>query len=241
MPGVRWVAGACLLGALVAGGVAWRARASHSIVAAEGTAPPTHALVAGPFSGSPAPAMPAVLAGGGDPVSVSLEAPAPDPAPALPMPDPSALVSAFARPKELQIPAAPVVAPAIPEHASADDLLERARRARRAGHIDDAVALFAAAVAKAPRDSEALTGLAEANEAQGSTSSAIALYRRALAVNPRYQPARLGLADSLWESGQRDEARGVYRTIVAQFPTSLCPDRARERAAGGAGSDQSPR
>ena len=82
-----------------------------------------------------------------------------------------------------------------------------------------------------PTDSEALTGLADVNEAQGATALAIASYRRALAVNPRYLPARLGLADSLWTSGQRDEARAAYRSIVAQVPPSLCPDVARQRAA----------
>jgi tetratricopeptide (TPR) repeat protein len=95
--------------------------------------------------------------------------------------------------------------------------------------------LFAAAVEKTPTDSEALTGLAEVDEAQGATAKAIVTYRRALAVNAKYLPARLGLADSLWTSGQRDEATTTYRRIVDQFPAILCPDRARERAAGNAG------
>jgi tetratricopeptide (TPR) repeat protein len=70
---------------------------------------------------------------------------------------------------------------------------------------------------------------------RGSSAKAIALYRRTLAVNPRYLPARLGLADSLWASGQHDEAQTTYRSIVGQVPATLCPDRARERAAGRAG------
>jgi tetratricopeptide (TPR) repeat protein len=133
---------------------------------------------------------------------------------------------AAGHPRDLR-PSAPPNTPG----GSADDLLERARRARRAGRLDEAAALFAAAVQQTPTDSEALTGLADVNEAQGATALAIASYRRALAVNPRYLPARLGLADSLWASGQRDEARAAYRSIVAQVPPSLCPDVARQRAA----------
>jgi Tfp pilus assembly protein PilF len=101
--------------------------------------------------------------------------------------------------------------------------------------------LFASAVESSPTDSEALTGLAEVDEAQGATGKAIAHYRRALAVNPRYLPAHLGLADSLWTSGQRNEAQMVYRTIVDQFSPALCPDIARERAAATAATDKTLR
>ncbi len=83
-----------------------------------------------------------------------------------------------------------------------------------------------------PTDSELLAGRAQVEVARGDTAKAIATYRRALAVNPRYLPARLGLADALWTSGQRDEARASYRSIVDEVPAALCPDLARERAAG---------
>jgi tetratricopeptide (TPR) repeat protein len=118
------------------------------------------------------------------------------------------------------------------DHGSADDLLARARGARRAGHLAEAAGLFGAALEKAPTDSEVLAGLAEVEVALGDTAKAIATYRRALAVNPRYLPARLGLADALWTSGRRDEARASYRGIVNEVPPALCPDLARERAAG---------
>jgi hypothetical protein len=102
-----------------------------------------------------------------------------------------------------------------------------------------AVAVPASARARDPRasgpsptESEVLAGLAEVEVARGDTAKAIATYRRALAVNPRYLPARLGLANALWTSGQRDEARASYRRIVDEIPPALCPDLARERAAG---------
>jgi serine/threonine protein kinase len=164
----------------------------------------------------PAPAAPSAVEGTAS--AAELPAPAPEPAEA-----PRASIA--------PIPAAPG-----PGHGSADTLLERARRARRAGRIGDAAALFAAAVEEAPTDSEALTGLAETDDAQGATANAIAVYRRALAVNQGYLPARLGLADSLWTSGQRDEARAAYRSIVDHFPRTLCPDVARQRAGGADGT-----
>jgi tetratricopeptide (TPR) repeat protein len=118
------------------------------------------------------------------------------------------------------------------DNGSADELLARARGARRAGRLADAAGLFGAALEKAPTDSEVLAGLAEVEVARGDTAKAIATYRRALAVNPRYLPARLGLADALWTNGQRDEARASYRGIVDEVPPSLCPDLARARATG---------
>ncbi len=101
--------------------------------------------------------------------------------------------------------------------------------------------MFASAVEEATTDSEALTGLAETDDAQGATVKAITVYRRALAVNQGYLPARLGLADSLWTNGQRDAARAAYRSIVDHFSRALCPDVARERAGGADGIGTTPK
>jgi len=103
------------------------------------------------------------------------------------------------------------------------------------------VSRIGCAIEKSPADSEALAGLAEVDEARGLTTRALADYRRAIAVNPRYLQARLGLADLLWATGQRDEARLAYRAIVDQYATALCPDRARQRAAGSTEDDKPAR
>jgi hypothetical protein len=228
-PHVRWAAGACLLSASLVGGLAWDAARLSRSPGADDRAespPPVPAVARG--IGSPPTVAPAIPS-----ASARADLPAADaPTPDLPTPDPTAVVSAFARPNGPQVAGTRAALPSAPDLASSDDLLERARHARRAGRNDDAAALFAAAIAKAPTDSEALTGLAEVDAAQGALPGAIALYRRAMAANPRYLPARLGLADSLWAIGQRADARAAYRSIVAQVPASLCPDRARERAAG---------
>jgi hypothetical protein len=219
---VRWIAGACLLGVGLAGGVAWRAvRPSRTIGAADVAALPAHLQGPGETSMLPAPDASAVEA----------------PLPAL---DPLAPEPTSPHSREAREPAPTAAEPSVADRGSADDLLERARHARRAGSIGEAATLFAAAVEKAPRSSEALTGLAEVDEAQGATAKAIVDYRRAVAVNSRYLPARLGLADSLWTSGQRDEARTAYRAIVDQFPPTMLPDLARERAAAVAGGKKTP-
>ena len=240
---VQGIAAGCLLATLLAGGFAWRAaHPPGRSGAADGPAPaprPAPAETSTPAAGEPpagapssalAPAVPAADPTAPEPAASGPPAPGSLAGPSAPAPsalDPAASAAASGHPRDLRASAAPNT----PDHVSADDLLERARHARRAGRLDDAAALFAAAVQQTPTDSEALSGLADVDEAQGATALAIASYRRALAVNPRYLPARLGLADALWTSGQRDEARAAYRSIVAQVPPSLCPDVARQRAA----------
>ena len=216
---VQWITASCLLGVLLVVGFGSRARRSSPPIAApEVTAssirvPGSAEIPMSPQSGAPAVQATASVQNADAPMPPS------------------------SRPQDQRPPAARPMEPRAPDRASPDDLLERARRARRAGRIGDAAALFAAAVERTPTDSEALTGLAEVDEAQGATAQGIVNYRRALAANAKYLPARLGLADSLWSSGQRDEATTTYRRIVDQFPATLCPDRARERAAGNAGNE----
>jgi hypothetical protein len=220
---VQFIAGALLLGTLLAVGFAWRAKPSPRPIATLDETTSTRP--------SPEPATMATLPSSGASASQTT-APSATPEPLAPSPVPT-------EPQGPRASAAPLPRPGAPDRGSAGDLLDRARRARRAGRIDDAAALFAAAVEQAPSDSEALTGLAEVDDARGATAKAIAVYRRALAVNPGYLPARLGLADSLWTNGQRDEARTAYGSIVEHFPRALYPDRARERA-GTAGRGTTP-
>jgi len=213
---VGWVAGTCLLTVLLVGAAAWRAaQRSRPIAAGVDTAVPP--------AGSLGPLETTGVAPGSTPtVSQTVTTPAPVP---------PAVASASAHSRDPRATVTPLVEPTAADHGSEDDLLARARGARRAGRLADAAALFGAALEKAPTDSEALGGLAEVDEARGDTAKAMAAYRRALKVNPRYLPARLGLADALWTSGQRDEARAAYRIIVDEVPAGLCPDVARERAA----------
>jgi Flp pilus assembly protein TadD len=214
---VGWIAAACLFGVLLVCAVPWRA-ARHSRPIGAGTA------MAVPPAGAQGPLGPLGLAPGSTPVVSDTAA-----TPTLPS---SVAAPATAHARDHHAAVTLLTEPAVADRGSADDLLARARAARRAGRLADAALLFGAAIEKAPSDSEALEGLAEVDEARGESAKAIGTYRRALAANPRYLPARLGLADALWTSGQRDEARAFYRSIVDEVPAAMCPDVARERAAG---------
>ena len=217
---LRWIAGTCIFGVSLAGGLAWRAALpSRPLGAADVAASPTRSPIPGETSMLPASDTSVVQA-------------------TVPTSEPPVPAAASAQPGDQRAPATALVERSLPDRGSEDDLVRRARQARRAGRLEESAALFAAAVEKAPTDSEALTGLAEVNESQGATAKAIAIYRRAVAVNPRYLDARLKLANLLWTSGQRDEARIAYRAIVDQAPANLCPDLARQRAAGDAGKEK---
>jgi hypothetical protein len=214
---IGWIAAACSFGVLLVCAVTWRA-ARHSRPIGAGAA------MAVPPAGAHGPLGALGLPPGSTPVLSETIAP---PTPPLPVAAP-----AIAHARDHRAAATLLIEPTVADQGSADDLLARARGARRAGRLADAAVLFGAAIEKTPSDSEALEGLAEVDEARGESAKAIGTYRRALAVNPRYLPARLGLADALWTSGQRDEARAFYRSIVDEVPAAMCPDVARERAAG---------
>ena len=211
---LQWIGATCLVGVAVAGGFALRA------------AQPSHPVSAADVAPSPPPL--------GERGESAMSAPSASPIQAIanaPDPPPTTTPSS-ARPNDPHASPIPRVAASPPDRVSTHDLLERGRHARRAGRLSEAAVLFTAAVENAPNDSEALTLLADVEEAQGATDKGVAHYRRAVATNSRYLPARLGLADSLWTSGQRDEARTLYRAIVDQFPATMRPDLARERADG---------
>jgi hypothetical protein len=206
---VRWVLAACGMAVLLTAVFTWRLTPPQQATAPAGaqTAPRSTELTDHGTTAAPPPS--AALA----PVEVQ------SPEPLAPPPANEGHVSPNVHTDTVT-----------PERASPPDVLERARSARRAGRLQEAAALFAAAVAREPTNSEALTGLGEVEQARGATAQAIADYRAVLALNPRYLPAHLGLADCLWRSADRSEAQGRYRKIVQEFPATLLPDRVRERA-----------
>ena len=113
---------------------------------------------------------------------------------------------------------------------SAQELLHKGHEARRSGDLAKARGLYVAALSRNPGDSEALAGLAETSKAEGDRAGAASFYKSAIAVNPNYLPSQVGLADLLWESGDRVEAQRRYQTVVDKFPSTIVPDRARQRA-----------
>jgi tetratricopeptide (TPR) repeat protein len=109
--------------------------------------------------------------------------------------------------------------------------MRAAARAIRAGDWDRARQIYEALVVRNPNDSEALSGIADVERAQGNVRGAIASYRRALSVNPSYLPALLGVADTEWGSGDRTNAQLTYNELVERFPEGTYPSYVKIRAA----------
>jgi predicted Zn finger-like uncharacterized protein len=118
-------------------------------------------------------------------------------------------------------------------------LLQQADAAARKSDWPRARTLYQQALEKNPGDSEALAGLGDVARAQRDNVGAASFYRRALSANPSYLPAMIGLGDVLWDSGDRAGAQRTYKDIVDRFPEGTYPPRAKERAAGGAGTGPS--
>jgi Tfp pilus assembly protein PilF len=108
--------------------------------------------------------------------------------------------------------------------------MRAAARAIRAGDWDRARQIYEGLVARNPNDSEALSGIADVERAQGNVHGAIASYRQALSVNPSYLPALLGVADTEWGSGDRTNAQLTYKDIVERFPEGTYPSYVKTRA-----------
>ena len=112
------------------------------------------------------------------------------------------------------------------------EVLSRAGAARRGGDQARAKALYERALQLSGGNVEAHAGLAEVARAQGDLAGAKASYERALAASPSYAPALLGLADVQWDQGDHEGAQRHYRELLGSHAS--IPERAKERAAGGA-------
>jgi tetratricopeptide (TPR) repeat protein len=205
-----------LVVALVTGVATWRARSTDAVSVGAARPPETIAQVA-----QVPPSAPVLAPSASAPVAAA----------AVPATTPTDVASAATTASaSAAAPATPGPSASSPEAPSFRTLLARGRSELRAGNASAAREAFLAAVARSPSDSEALTGLAEADRIGGSLAVARAEYERALKANSDYFPARIGLADVEWALGQHDEARAAYAAIVDRYPTELVPARAIERA-----------
>jgi TolA-binding protein len=119
------------------------------------------------------------------------------------------------------------------------DLLERASRARHAGDLAKARAVYTQVLAVHPGDVEASSGLGEVSRMSGDLAGAKRYFQDALAASPTFYPALLGLGDTLWELGDKFEAQRVYARLLSVRDT--VPERVRDRAQpGGAASKPMP-
>jgi tetratricopeptide (TPR) repeat protein len=102
-------------------------------------------------------------------------------------------------------------------------LLDRARSQQHQYRLADAERLYRQVLARAPKDSEALSGLGELELLRGTLDMADARFQQALAANADYLPALVAVADIRWQSGRVDEARQAYQSIVARYTADLYP------------------
>jgi len=110
--------------------------------------------------------------------------------------------------------------------------LSQASSALRQGDLDRAARLFDSVLTEQPRNTEALSGLADVAKARHDPALAAKMYDRVLAENPNYWPAILASADQKWDAGDRPGALVLYRRLVEQAgPNSEYGARAAARIA----------
>lgn len=121
---------------------------------------------------------------------------------------------------------------------STSDLLDRAAKARHAGDLAKARALYDRVLEMHPGDVEASSGLGELARMNGDLPGAKRHFQAALQAAPSFSPALLGLGDTLWELGEKHEASQVYARLVGA--RADVPERARERSQAGGAATRAP-
>ncbi|HET7542777.1 MAG TPA: zinc-ribbon domain-containing protein [Polyangiaceae bacterium] len=94
--------------------------------------------------------------------------------------------------------------------------LAQASAALRQGELDRAARLYDSVLAEQPRNTEALSGLADVAKARHDPALAAKMYDRVLSENPNYWPAMLASADQKWDAGDKPGALLLYRRLVEQ-------------------------
>ncbi|MGH7327902.1 MAG: tetratricopeptide repeat protein, partial [Polyangiaceae bacterium] len=119
-------------------------------------------------------------------------------------------------------------------------LLTQADAARQKKDYERARALYEAALAKNPNDSESLAGLGDVSRDEHDLQGALSLYNKAIGANPTFLPALVGAADVTWEQGDRPAAQRLYKDIADRFPDGSYPGRVKERAYGSGDNNLTP-
>lgn len=165
--------------------------------------------------------QPAATAPVAPPASTPTPAAHPEPAPRVVTTPSASAQSAPSAPKtSLVTVAAPAMA--TPEQ-DRRWLLELARSEQRRYRIAAAERLYRQILARAPQDSEALSGLGELDLLRGTVDLADEHFQAALSANANYIPALIAAADIRWQSGRAEEARQAYRDIVDHYSADLYP------------------
>ncbi|HKO51179.1 MAG TPA: zinc-ribbon domain-containing protein [Polyangiaceae bacterium] len=110
--------------------------------------------------------------------------------------------------------------------------LSQASVALRQGNLARAAQLYESVLSEQPRNTEALSGLADVAKARHDPALAAKMYDRVLTENPNYWPALLASADQKWDAGDKPAALVLYRRLLEQAgPNSEYGARAAARLA----------
>ena len=99
-----------------------------------------------------------------------------------------------------------------------DDALELAERLHRAGHLDDAEAIYGAVLERRPDDPVALHLSGVLRHQLGDSARGAALIERAIALRPQDPAAHNNLGNVLLEAGDVERAIDAYRACLALAP-----------------------
>lgn len=96
--------------------------------------------------------------------------------------------------------------------------LEQGLALHRQGRIDEAAAIYRAALKRAPQDFNALHLLGVVETQRGNLKEAERLLRRAVSINPSAAPAHSNLGIALSRAGKADAALAAFDQALAIFP-----------------------
>jgi tetratricopeptide (TPR) repeat protein len=117
-----------------------------------------------------------------------------------------------------QTKATPTASLAPPTLPAADDLLNEAVAAQKAGDIRKAQELYQEVIKKDPRNKFVFFNLAVIEQTEGRPAAAQTFYEHSLRIDPNYVPALFNLAILREAGGQNEQAEELYRSIIAIDP-----------------------
>lgn len=149
------------------------------------------------------------------------------PSPAASAPEPARAAAATATAASAPAPApAPVIAPVVvdaPVDAQAQAAFDQARRALRAGRIDEAERGFRAVAEKYPDLGGAQANLGLIYRQQGKLPEAVAAMEKAVKASPKQPVFQNQLGITYRHAGQFTKAKDAYERAIALDPNYAAP------------------
>jgi Tfp pilus assembly protein PilF len=108
-------------------------------------------------------------------------------------------------------------------------LAGQAQQLQQAGHLEQAITLYRAAVAKLPRRADVRTAFGLALAASGKTDSAVVQLRRALVVDPSFSDAQVYLGAVLTQAGRTAAGHRELRRYLRRHPSGAGATFARQQ------------